>query len=139
MVLPYLRLGLTVTALAAMSLLVSACQMGMDVEVSGQASAPEFSFQRSGPFGFSQAPAVGIIDISEIGGSQTWSLWWTVTNCNPLKRLIYGQIPNGFRELHAPSPLKEGRTYAIEASGCGYIGGSQFKIVHGRVVPVKGR
>lgn len=128
------------TAILAFSLMLSSCQVGVDVEVSGSAAAPVFTFSNMGWFGGYEPPIFDRLQVSE-NSTKGWPAVWQVNRqeggCRPAaSRVVYGRTPSGFVVSAKARPLREGVTYELFINGCGRTGGALFKVVNGHVETV---
>jgi len=120
--------------------MVSSCQFGVDVEVSGSAAAPVFTFGNMGWFGGDEPPIFDTLEVSE-NSTKGWPIAWQVDRhergCRPAtSRVVYGRTPSGFLVSTKASALREGVTYELFVNGCGRTGGALFKVVNGQVETV---
>lgn len=134
------RMYTRAAAILACSLMLSSCQIGVDVDVSGPAAAPIFTFSNMGWFGGDEPPTFDRLRVSENstrGWPGVWQLDREEGGCRPATgRVVYGRTPYGFVVSEEASPLREGVTYELSIGGCGASGGALFKVVNGQVKTV---
>lgn len=114
----------------ALGALVAACVRGLIVKVSGPLSAPVFSTSRASPLasGTLCLDRVTVEEVSPAGGGRTvWDVSSADLACPPIRRVAYGQAPEGFRTFIAAEPLKMGVAYVVHAHGQGWSGNRSFR------------
>jgi hypothetical protein len=129
-----MHLILRALAVGLMGLALSSCQRGLRIEVTGSTVAPDFRLHRS--FLFDPPPGIDSLVLVEVVNGSSRTVWAIARDpsCAPMQEFRLGRVPDGWRELTAPLPLRAGVTYVLTASGCGFYGGKTFKVLRGRFV-----
>lgn len=113
---------------AISSLTLTGCQPGCRVKVSGSAEALVIELIDGMPF-YSGAPPISSLMIKAMDADRpAWEFHAPSNGCRPLKKLNYGELPQGFVADHGPVALKIGMTYEISVFGCGRTGGTWFRV-----------
>jgi hypothetical protein len=117
------------------ALALSSCERGLNVEITGAPDAPDFFLSAKGLFRAAE-PAVGYLNVAEVSAGRYHPIWGINRGpaCTPTPRFHFGTVPAGWRESTGPQRLKEGVTYVLSVSGCGFSGGRVFKILGGHIV-----
>ena len=121
------------------SLSLTSCMNGIKIEVTGN-DQPTFTINKAGWLG-GYLECVGEIRIYEGLSDQSPPIWdlgsISTTTCKPIKQLKYGIVPDGYKEMIAPSTILEGRSYLLLASARGgYFGILKFKKEHDRFIVI---
>jgi len=121
------------------ALALSSCERGLNVEITGAPDAPDFFLSAKGLFRAAE-PAVGYLNVAEVSAGRYHPIWGINRGpaCTPTPRFHFGTVPAGWRESTGPQRLKEGVTYVLSVSGCGFSGGRVFKILGGHIVSREG-
>lgn len=136
-------------ALAVIALVLAGCLYSETVIVSGPPEQPVLTVKPSarGPL---STRVIGL-DRLEVYDTETtvshdlpppeqfrqkaaWAIYRDPSCGGAPKRVEYGVIPAGYRELVPAKPLVANRVYSVVVGGCGLVGGARFKISGGRLL-----
>ena len=133
---------LTTVAVVCFTILpIAGCQMGFYLQIVGAPTEPDFVLSpfENGLFGGSP-PAIDNVSVAEVSEGHGHAVWAISRDprCTVTSRFHYGATPADWTASAKPEPLKPGKTYVVEMSGCGFIGGRAFKILGGKIVSAEG-
>lgn len=120
------------------SLVMSSCDRGVRMEISGKPGHPIVSFS-NGQLLSNDPPCFTLISVRP-ASSDHGSLMWSISSapkCVKLSSIEYGSQPDGFRVITAPKALDPGEEYVVHAVGHGWLGHAKFKFENNKYVVIK--
>jgi hypothetical protein len=124
--------GARLCGVLALLLSLTACVRGVHFEIAGDITAPIF---RLAPSAFWERGPVCLhrLDVVEMDGDHVrravWSVRPAARTCPGLRKLGYGEVPQGFIAEIPASSLAPGLTYEIRVDGSGWLGRCRFAYI----------
>ncbi|RKH05047.1 hypothetical protein [Corallococcus carmarthensis] len=99
-------------------LLLTACQPPLEVTLaSGNERLPGPVFLVDEPSQDGGPPRYDVIRVLSADGTQVWHVRALSFGGTRGRRVVYGEVPEGFETVQPPQPLESGRLYSIGVSG----------------------